>query len=101
MNKRCTHTIGIIIYLLYLIFFFQAEDSIRDLTVTGVQTCALPICGHRSPGHAADQPPIDPRRHPLSLDAAPKRMTVPFELFVEIGRASCRKECRYHRPPYH
>src|SRR2546430_5935016 len=26
-----------------LAFFFQAEDGIRDLTVTGVQTCALPI----------------------------------------------------------
>src|SRR2546430_4125788 len=26
-------------------FFFQAEDGIRDLTVTGVQTCALPILG--------------------------------------------------------
>src|SRR5207249_9387330 len=26
-----------------LIFFFQAEDGIRDLNVTGVQTCALPI----------------------------------------------------------
>src|SRR5688572_8925635 len=29
---------------LYFFFFFQAEDGIRDLTVTGVQTCALPIC---------------------------------------------------------
>src|SRR5712664_3823429 len=28
----------------YLFFFFQAEDGIRDLIVTGVQTCALPIC---------------------------------------------------------
>src|SRR2546430_7616232 len=28
---------------LFLDFFFQAEDGIRDLTVTGVQTCALPI----------------------------------------------------------
>src|SRR3972149_6520592 len=27
-----------------LLFFSQAEDGIRDLTVTGVQTCALPIC---------------------------------------------------------
>src|SRR2546430_9406357 len=27
-----------------MFFFFQAEDGIRDLTVTGVQTCALPIC---------------------------------------------------------
>src|SRR5205823_11668453 len=26
-------------------FFFQAEDGIRDKLVTGVQTCALPICG--------------------------------------------------------
>src|SRR5204862_1951017 len=27
-----------------IFFFFQAEDGIRDLYVTGVQTCALPIC---------------------------------------------------------
>src|SRR5690606_39735180 len=27
-----------------LLFFFQAEDGIRDFHVTGVQTCALPIC---------------------------------------------------------
>src|SRR3989440_5532165 len=27
------------------LFFFQAEDGIRDLIVTGVQTCALPILG--------------------------------------------------------
>src|SRR3712207_9125691 len=27
-------------------FFFQAEDGIRDIGVTGVQTCALPICAH-------------------------------------------------------
>src|SRR2546427_7501244 len=31
------------ISLLFHPFFFQAEDGIRDLTVTGVQTCALPI----------------------------------------------------------
>src|SRR2546430_12040171 len=29
--------------LMWLLIFFQAEDGIRDLTVTGVQTCALPI----------------------------------------------------------
>src|SRR5215213_11444428 len=27
-----------------IFFFFQAEDGIRDWSVTGVQTCALPIC---------------------------------------------------------
>src|SRR2546427_10301046 len=30
-------------YFFLFFFFFQAEDGIRDLTVTGVQTCALPI----------------------------------------------------------
>src|SRR3972149_5069261 len=33
---------------MFFFFFFQAEDGIRDLTVTGVQTCALPICFCRS-----------------------------------------------------
>src|SRR5579859_3516487 len=32
-------------YCTYYFFFFQAEDGIRHLTVTGVQTCALPISG--------------------------------------------------------
>src|SRR5256886_2155196 len=32
-----------LIYFWMFFFFFQAEDGIRDLTVTGVQTCALPI----------------------------------------------------------
>src|SRR2546422_7673661 len=31
---------------LCLFFFFQAEDGIRDVAVTGVQTCALPISWH-------------------------------------------------------
>src|SRR2546425_6162425 len=31
-------------HLLCFFFFFQAEDGIRDKLVTGVQTCALPIC---------------------------------------------------------
>src|SRR2546421_6472568 len=35
-------------------FFFQAEDGIRDLIVTGVQTCALPICNSAA---AASAPP--------------------------------------------
>src|SRR2546427_13263050 len=30
-------------FMVLFFFFFQAEDGIRDLTVTGVQTCALPI----------------------------------------------------------
>src|SRR3712207_6893168 len=31
-------------HVMLFFFFFQAEDGIRDIGVTGVQTCALPIC---------------------------------------------------------
>src|SRR5207244_5536764 len=36
-----------------LIFFFQAEDGIRDDLVTGVQTCALPISKNRKKNNSA------------------------------------------------
>ena len=34
--------------IVFVFFFFQAEDGIRDYKVTGVQTCALPISGKLS-----------------------------------------------------
>src|SRR2546422_79932 len=37
-----------------LFFFFQAEDGIRDVAVTGVQTCALPISPDALGEHAAN-----------------------------------------------
>src|SRR5206468_9875123 len=37
-------------------FFFQAEDGIRDLIVTGVQTCALPISAEKVVGEARGEP---------------------------------------------
>src|SRR2546422_10110998 len=43
-------------------FFFQAEDGIRDVAVTGVQTCALPISGGaagRSAGRGSWRPGAD------------------------------------------
>src|SRR5436305_3223813 len=51
--------------VIFLFFFFQAEDGIRDADVTGVQTCALPI--FRLP-HAAHGLPDEPqvRLHPAS-----------------------------------
>src|SRR5258708_24712045 len=49
-----------------MFFFFQAEDGIRDDLVTGVQTCALPICLlHRVPLPAvvgAEGVPVERRR---------------------------------------
>src|SRR5688572_31609150 len=41
MSLRCCLYISNL--FVFFFFFFQAEDGIRDLTVTGVQTCALPI----------------------------------------------------------
>src|SRR5256886_11285831 len=58
-------------------FFFQAEDGIRDLTVTGVQTCALPISLVR---HEALE--ILSRRRPLGRRESPvhRLLAVEFEL---------------------
>src|SRR6266542_4568587 len=46
------------------LFFFQAEDSIRDATVTGVQTCALPIWLRDHPAlEARHRDRLDLRHH--------------------------------------
>src|SRR2546427_9570710 len=43
-------------------FFFQAEDGIRDLTVTGVQTCALPIYRQVARAGLLQAVPVDPEQ---------------------------------------
>src|SRR6267143_4002737 len=54
------------------VFFFQAEDGIRDGTVTGVQTCALPIfdlhARVRGPSAALRLVPRRPRHLPSAAD---------------------------------
>src|SRR5258707_12081948 len=57
------------------VFFFQAEDGIRDIGVTGVQTCALPIFAPRR--HAAESMAAElarnlPTPNPLQLSAEQK-----------------------------
>src|SRR6266576_6190233 len=49
-----------------IFFFFQAEDGIRDLYVTGVQTCALPICFVIASGLARG---IDQAAHRASIES--------------------------------
>src|SRR5205085_9049201 len=61
----------------FYFFFFQAEDGIRDLTVTGVQTCALPISEEICLGDAA------------ALELVERML--PVTLGDQIGRASCRE----------
>src|SRR5260370_7791587 len=53
------------------VFFFQAEDGIRDSSVTGVQTCALPIClsNEWKKARWKDGQLILPRLAPLPLPA--------------------------------
>src|SRR5439155_11195967 len=71
-------------------FFFQAEDGIRDGHVTGVQTCALPICaGTRA--HARRRAHDDRRRSAREQQRAASRS--------EERRVG--KECRSRWSPYH
>src|SRR5215475_880657 len=66
-------------------FFFQAEDGIRDFHVTGVQTCALPICGTYSSGYYASSAfPDTPIYDSLVAERgtpqiAPIRVPMPYE----------------------
>src|SRR2546430_11142091 len=88
-----------------LMFFFQAEDGIRDLTVTGVQTCALPISGHQLPVNyplaGADAFRTATGVHAAAIIKAQRKgdrwladrvySGVPAGEFGKIGRASCRE----------
>src|SRR5437762_8647694 len=79
-----------------LCFFFQAEDGIRDTSVTGVQTCALPILRSRQFVDETRTQLILERFEPRARD----RMHQPWLQVSsgrrarrrgEIGRASCRE----------
>src|SRR5688572_31982144 len=95
-------------------FFFQAEDGIRDLTVTGVQTCALPISEEAPIRWAAD---IGADRVELYTEPFARAFEhgdtagrASFEAYANAARlaASLRseerrvgKECRSRWSPYH
>src|SRR5207249_6836534 len=88
------------------IFFFQAEDGIRDRNVTGVQTCALPIS--TTPGwylgrgaiSNGDVLTLEPGGRALEVTAkvwipiragADYLVQVDYREAPKIGRASCRE----------
>src|SRR5215217_7237953 len=86
-------------------FFFQAEDGIRDIGVTGVQTCALPICqvpsGWTGPSHLLIKGP--PYRQPALAGgamaispAAISRATDPptMQRFMVVSLTSPLGRCR-------
>src|SRR5437764_3919161 len=81
-------------------FFFQAEDGIRDTSVTGVQTCALPISTLRQ-----RRPPIAAALGSQSPPPSPDRVTA--RRLRRPGLSPARseerrvgKECRFRWSPY-
>src|SRR2546425_3577016 len=81
--------------LLIIFFFFQAEDGIRDKLVTGVQTCALPICG----GTRADVDASGLPGTPGGLRVSGCRRPGAADARSEERRVG--KECRSRWSPYH
>src|SRR2546428_5260991 len=97
-------------------FFFQAEDGIRDLIVTGVQTCALPISFGKSYKAAyypkfsvswvvSDEPFFArlPFVSPLKLRSAWGKAGQQPDAFAALRSEERRvgKECRSRWSPYH
>src|SRR2546429_1650025 len=101
-----------------MFFFFQAEDGMRDVAVTGVQTCALPIYLGPAPHEGTDS--LVRRRARVVYRKDPGRDDLLDVLFTHIRR--CRedehllrlvalvarseerrvgKECRSRWSPYH
>src|SRR5256884_5010302 len=88
------------LYVRSIVFFFQAEDGIRDVAVTGVQTCALPICYgtfilamDRSLGFGS-----------TPSDWTPYSDSISLRLPYSVNRSEERrvgKECRSRWSPYH
>src|SRR5690606_40259604 len=80
------------------LFFFQAEDGIRDFHVTGVQTCALPIYQARYYIDASLAVPSAERQGRFAEAWTPAFLESMLLFFqrdchfrIEIGRASCRE----------
>src|SRR5262249_58921533 len=78
----------------WVFFFFQAEDGIRDWSVTGVQTCALPIC--LAAALAQHHLVVDQVEHALGVAG---RLGVAGQVVLEIGRASCRERGEFSGGP--
>src|SRR2546430_10090616 len=105
-TSRIDRSVGEVVF-----FFFQAEDGIRDLTVTGVQTCALPIYWMPrakmilQSGESRSFVPFD--RWAQARDSEGKSLGQLLDEFARLrseNRSEERrvgKECRSRWSPYH
>src|SRR5687768_17897095 len=84
-------------FFIFFFFFFQAEDGIRDVAVTGVQTCALPISRRAAPRRSPAPPSgsMPATRKPSGLRKSAPTATSSSAgcgaASPKIGRASCRE----------
>src|SRR5260370_30490187 len=97
----------------FFFFFFQAEDGIRDSSVTGVQTCALPIfdrtfCGQQgkltentfSRGNKVKRPGKSQRQQKKYAQRSCER-GVSIRVLRRSEERRVGKECRSRWSPYH
>src|SRR3712207_8725757 len=94
--------LSLVIRVLFF-FFFQAEDGIRDIGVTGVQTCALPISSY---SEARGQAYRNKELYKLMDKNSGKLFGYDKEVgyFAFADRSEERrvgKECRSRWSPYH
>src|SRR3712207_7098230 len=101
-NRKVIYNFNLSLVELYFFFFFQAEDGIRDIGVTGVQTCALPISADRAlVDHLVATTGLTPAEAARVVEDVVAFHAEPVEEYVrrrhtelktfEIGRASCRE----------
>src|SRR5205085_7331561 len=96
-------------FFFFFFFFFQAEDGIRDLTVTGVQMCALPISGVAPedevlrPRHRCDRVELEKPQPAHRLENPARRAVQQLRAHGDAARSFLRyrseerrvgKECR-------
>src|SRR2546430_12497704 len=99
---RLTFCGGLLEYFFFF-FFFQAEDGIRDLTVTGVQTCALPIFSFSWRQTAGPTITLQgaSTANPSFNAPAVTTQTVLTVLTFRSEERRVGKECRSRWSPYH
>src|SRR5436305_6948298 len=82
----------------FVVFFFQAEDGIRDADVTGVQTCALPIYPwKRLEAHGVKVEWLSVLDPLEKIDAACRGARL---MSIRSEERRVGKECRYRWSPY-
>src|SRR3712207_7749778 len=104
----------IVVLFLHFFFFFQAEDGIRDIGVTGVQTCALPIYTKTSSLSTGTKRRVMPYSSaitpfPLRIRSEKNNFRVAatgtsealFDGYTRSEERRVGKECRSRWSPYH